>query len=454
MLIRLRVEGFRNLLDVDLRPGAFTCLSGRNGAGKSGIFDALRFLCALAHGPIEEAVAGLGPPGEDPPLEPAQLLTSYGSWRARQLRLTAELIVDRRVEDDYGVACETATTALRYTVALRPGPAGGLVLCEEQLLPMGVAVTRRGLGFPSKPSFRKAIAGRRAAPFISTGDGGQVRVHHEGHGGRRFPAARASRTALSGLADSGFPAILAVRRELERWRLLACETSALRRSSSYRDPERLGPRGEHLAATLARLERGDSQVTEALAALLRDMGEDAQAVRVVDDPERRLRSIALRGQDGVSRPAWALSGASLRALAIGTGLLEAGAGGLLCLEDPEDGLHPERIPALVALLRKAAVDTSRAAGAANPMRQVLISTRSPRLVRELLPDELVFVEPMEVERGGALSRIGVLRAAAGSWREALRGGAAPRDDPARMSTAPLAADRRGQVTLPFNDPTD
>ncbi len=454
MLTRLRIEGFRNLLDVDLRLGPFTCLSGRNGAGKSGIFEAIRFLCALAAGPIEEAVAGLGPPGEGPPIDPSQVLARYGDWRARQLRLTAELIVDRRVEDDYGVVCETATTALRYTVALRPDPGGGLALCEEQLLPMGVVATRRGLGFPSKPSFRRAIAGRRAAPFISTEAGGQIRVHHEGHGGRRFPAARAARTALSGLADSGFPAILAARRELERWRLLACETSALRRPSGYRDPEHPGPRGEHLAATLARLERGDGRVLEELAALLRDMGEDAQAVRVVEDPERRLRSIALRGQDGTSRPAWALSGATLRALAIGTGLLEAGTGGLLCLEDLEDGLHPERIPALVALLRKAAVDTGRAVGASNPMRQVLISTRSPRLVRELLPDELVFVEPMEVERGGALSRIGVLRAAAGSWREALKSGPSARDDPARAVSPPPASDRCGQIALPLSDPTD
>lgn len=34
MLTRLKVSGFKNLVDVDVRFGPFTCIAGANGVGK------------------------------------------------------------------------------------------------------------------------------------------------------------------------------------------------------------------------------------------------------------------------------------------------------------------------------------------------------------------------------------------------------------------------------------
>src|SRR5215470_12918736 len=55
MLTRLKVSGFKNLIDVDVRFGPFTCIAGANGVGKSNLFDAIRFLSALAERPLIEA---------------------------------------------------------------------------------------------------------------------------------------------------------------------------------------------------------------------------------------------------------------------------------------------------------------------------------------------------------------------------------------------------------------
>lgn len=55
MLTRLRVSGFKNLVDVDVRFGPFTCVAGPNGVGKSNLFDAIRFLSLLADRPLIEA---------------------------------------------------------------------------------------------------------------------------------------------------------------------------------------------------------------------------------------------------------------------------------------------------------------------------------------------------------------------------------------------------------------
>ena len=55
MLTRLIVKGFKNLVDVDIHFGPFTCIAGPNGAGKSNLFDAILFLQALADKPLLEA---------------------------------------------------------------------------------------------------------------------------------------------------------------------------------------------------------------------------------------------------------------------------------------------------------------------------------------------------------------------------------------------------------------
>nr|WP_242046569.1 AAA family ATPase [Cylindrospermum sp. FACHB-282] len=55
MLTRLKVSGFKNLVDVDVRFGPFTCVAGANGVGKSNLFDAIRFLSAIADRPLIDA---------------------------------------------------------------------------------------------------------------------------------------------------------------------------------------------------------------------------------------------------------------------------------------------------------------------------------------------------------------------------------------------------------------
>ena len=63
MLTRLKVSGFKNLVDVDVRFGPFTCVAGPNGVGKSNLFDAIRFLSALADRPLIDAALSVGDEG-------------------------------------------------------------------------------------------------------------------------------------------------------------------------------------------------------------------------------------------------------------------------------------------------------------------------------------------------------------------------------------------------------
>src|SRR3712207_9354874 len=55
MLTRLKVSGFKNLLEVDASFSPFTCIAGGNAVGKSNLFDAIMLLSALADRPLIEA---------------------------------------------------------------------------------------------------------------------------------------------------------------------------------------------------------------------------------------------------------------------------------------------------------------------------------------------------------------------------------------------------------------
>src|SRR6266496_4673590 len=55
MLTRLKVEGFKNLVGVNVHFGTFTCIAGANGVGKSNLFDAIRFLSLTSNYSLLEA---------------------------------------------------------------------------------------------------------------------------------------------------------------------------------------------------------------------------------------------------------------------------------------------------------------------------------------------------------------------------------------------------------------
>lgn len=426
MLTRLRVQGFKNLLDLTVRFGPFTCVAGFNGVGKSNLFDAIRFLQLLAGHPIMEAVQLLREAKGRTP-EPRSLFTSFGHYRSPEIRLTADLILNRQVQDDFGVEAEAAISSVRYTVAFRLNEEERperLELVEESLVPVPLEKARRGLAFPARRDFKTtAITGRRVGDFVSTRkdvEGGpEIKVHQEGHGGRTVPAPKSSRTVVGGLASSDFPTLLAAQREMASWQTLLLEPSAMRAPADYRDPRFIDDRGAYLAAAIERLRRHEEtegQVYASIANRLAELIEDVQEVRVVDDEKIESLTLEVRGRDGVFHPARSLSDGTLRFLVLTTLALDPETTGLICLEEPENGIHPERIPAMVELLRDIAVDPEYAFGDDNPLRQVVVNTHAPVVIENVEPPELVYMESKRVAREGSEGQVAHLRYPAGSWR--------------------------------------
>jgi predicted ATPase len=425
MLTRLRVSGFKNLVDVDVRFGPFTCIAGANGVGKSNLFDAIGFLSALAELPLMEAARSIR---DGRTADVANLFHRVGGRHDETMSFTVEMIIPRLGEDDLGQEAEATITFLRYTVelSLRKSEgslsSGGLVLCKEELKHINIADANQQLLFPHSKEWRQsALRGRRTVPFISTDDHAIIQLHQDrgGSGGGRpapFRASSLPRTVLSSVnAAENRTAVLA-RREMQSWRRLQLEPAALREPDTFATAPRLGSDGSHLAATLFHLANGgasplvqlskhtgapDPSTTYArVANRLTDLIDDVREVGVEVDSQRELWTVFARGKDGTKHPARALSDGTLRFLALAVIEIDPVAQGVLCLEEPENGIHPERIPAMLRLLKEIATVTDDPIGPDNPLRQVIINTHSPAVVSEVDEDSLLFAQLHENVRDG------------------------------------------------------
>lgn len=425
MLTRLHVKGFKNLLDVEIYFGPFTCIAGLNAVGKSNLFDAVRFLHLLTQHPIVEAVQLLREAkGRSP--EPRSLFTAFGDFRAKEFTLSAELLLQREVRDDFGVEATAAISSVRYDVSFRLNEEERperLELTAESLVPLPITSAQRNLRFPAKREFKNSvITGRRVGDFISTinePSGPQIKVHQEGHGGRTVPAPKSSRTVLGGLASSDFPTLLAAHREMESWQTLLLEPSAMRSPADYRDPRVIDNRGAYLPASierLARLSKDKAKIYTAIANRLAELIEDVQELRVSDDPKTETFTLEVRGRDGIFHPARSLSDGTLRFIVLATLAIDPQATGLICLEEPENGIHPERIPVMIQLLRDIAVDPQMAIEADNSLRQVVVNTHSPVVIENVTRDELIYFDMQTVLREKARGQVAWVRVPQDSWR--------------------------------------
>ena len=121
MLTRIEVDGFKNLVDFSLELGPYTCIAGVNGVGKSNIFDAIRFLSLLTDHTINQSALLIRSSEQDTG-EIADLFFSANGNTVNRIRFAAEMIVDRRVVDDFGRPGTPSSTFLRYEVAFRHDP--------------------------------------------------------------------------------------------------------------------------------------------------------------------------------------------------------------------------------------------------------------------------------------------------------------------------------------------
>lgn len=433
MITRLQVSGFKNLIDVDIRFGEFTCIAGPNGSGKSNLFDAIHFLSLCASKTVHEAAAAIR--GEGNPHSDASSLFWHGEDAGnRKMSFRVEMLVPNEALDDLNQIAKATYNFLTYELELgegaKPSAQPPITILKEVLSYIPASKARENLPFHHTPTWRNSLLqsnpGGRRDYFISTAEenGNVVIKRHQDGGSRGKPnpllAAQLPRTVLSTANASESPTALCAKREMESWRMLALEASSLRLPDSLTAPSRMDSHGRHMPATLNRLlqkQNDPERLTSRIANRLTELVEDVHKVELEKDPVRQAFSIYVSNQVQDRVPAMGLSDGTLRFLALAIVEEDPELTGVICLEEPENGIHPKRISAMIELLRDIAVDTKEPVGEDNPLRQVIVNTHSPLVVSEVPEDCLVMAVAWRMPGSRGIYVAPGFAGLSGTWRE-------------------------------------
>lgn len=410
MITRIELDGFKTFQNFRLEPGPFQVIVGVNGTGKSNLFDALRLLARLADADLRTAFQDLrGEAGE--------LFRRLPDGRhSHQITMAVELFIDRRIQDSWGAVAELKFTRLRYEVQIQRRPdAHGLerlYVTHESLTPLvrgSDTWLKRYLG-PERQKWLPKLTGGRSSPFISTSvkDGlATIALHQDGHGGLKSSVAeRVERTILSGITNTEFPHAFAVREEIRSWHFLQLNPEVLRQPGSMLAPTIMAPDGSNLPSTLARMRGEDPLLLKDVSRGLANLVPGIVAIELETDVARDRYLIHARTEDGNTFSSRVLSDGTLRMLALVTLKNDPQHRGVLCFEEPENGVHPFRLQQMAQLLRDLTTDFSDPEQQQFPLRQLLVNTHSPVLAGQPgISTNLLFAQMVQRVQPGQNGRV-------------------------------------------------
>lgn len=398
MLTRLEIDGFKTFEKLDISFSPFTVILGSNAAGKSNLFDAIRLLSNLATRDVAEAFKGMRG-------EPLELFRQTpGDGRVKQMILAAEVLVDPLVRDPWGSEVSLTHTRMRYEITLerREVKAGleRVQVAREEVVPIMRKddVWARAQG-PSKTFRDQYLKYTRQKPWLTTDGTAEslsFSIHQDGKAGRNRPASAAEATVLYSVTNAEFPHLFALREEMRNWRLLQLDPMLLRKPVPATASDVLDIDGANLAAVLARL-KAETATPERSKGVLSDIAMELNSLipGVLDldaqlhDASREYR-IELTMRDRLPYTSRVISDGTLRVLALLTLLHDPRHRGVICFEEPENGVHPGRVRQLVQRLsdmvstpgeHESSSDTSNDI---SPLCQLLLNSHSPVVLSALL----------------------------------------------------------------------
>lgn len=397
LITRIEIDGFKTFdrFSADLRP--FVAVVGPNATGKSNLFDALKFLSRLAQVDVRQAMQELRG-------EPEELFRQTTSGNQTVMKFAIEVLLPTHGVDDFGADFETPAQRLRYEIAIemREEP-HGIFVTHEDCRVIRAEDDKIAFQTPAKIS----RSGRKT-PFLETEKDPQGRsrvftlrqdgVAESGTSKRgnplQLPAAEASRSALSTIATSEFRHLYALKKLIAGPQFLEINPSEARRANDRFEVKRLKSNASNLAASLAEIQRL-SATSNRPAGAIADISADlamlipqVKSVRVLDDPKSREYAFDVEVSDGISFSSRVISDGTIRLLALLAVINDPNRQGILCFEEPENGVHEGRIPDLINLLREA----TEVQDEDGDYFQVLLNTHSPAVMRALQPKEVLFAD--------------------------------------------------------------
>ncbi|WP_370943850.1 AAA family ATPase [Amycolatopsis sp. cg5] len=415
MLTRIEIDGFKSFDQFGLDLPPFLVVLGQNASGKSNLFDAIRLLSRLVTAP--SVLDGFS----DARGELKEQFRRLGDGSSvTRMRFAAEMLLEPTVIDKFGKQVQIRYTRIRYELEIR------LVVEEDGfVMPYVEREFATSLLNPGSPLLETHQVPDDAQLFALRDEDTNTFVDF-------LPADAAEGTVLSTIGSAGdFPSLFATRKEIESWRFLQLDPVALRKPSTPdQRGEQLESTGANLARVLRRIERATKrEFGSGLDDIAVDLVNVVRGVSRVDVTENAAGQweVHLTTRDGRISARVASDG-TLRVLALLAAIHDPQYRGLLCFEEPENGIFPQRLRVLVQALKESITEVLPG----EPRAQLLLSSHSPLMLFELDPVDIVVmdlvtrVRPEEpgasqVSRARVLAESGELETVSPYERQALPG---------------------------------
>ena len=390
MITYLKINGFKSFHNFEMEFTPFTVIAGANASGKSNLFDALTLLSRVAE------TDNLKRTFNEQRGEFIELFTQFGDDNyASEMEFVVDMLVNKNVNDAWGSNSKLKYTRLRYELSIKRilNTTGieDLAVSKENLFTLKHQEDTWVSGIIPKKTLEywrpKVVTGKRGIPYIQTvyeNDLAIIQVPQDGTTGnkRRFPLGNASKTVLSSFDTTDFPHVLAAKEEMKSWKFLQLNPEDLRQATNKNNGEDvISVSGKNLAAALYRIKQENAYSLKEISRKLNTFLPNFIEVDVLDDNENKQYLIKLKDVDKKEFSSRVLSEGTLRILALCILEYDDKHTGLLCFEEPENGIHPFRIKAMTELLKDLSVDFNEVDV---PLRQVIVNTHSPVLVGNML----------------------------------------------------------------------
>ncbi len=338
---RLKIKNFKSIDSLEINGLApFSVFAGPNGSGKSNFFDALSFVSTFIVSGIELALRAHG---------------GYDNIRS------AKLLPDSPHTFSLEISCALSNLLLKKSVAvvdysLSIHDLDSTPTIEESLSIDG----NEWLARKGKEIITMKLLGRENTPFnIASGN----------HSALPFFLIPSLTTLLSNI-------------RLYRIDPLGAAAPSL----SDQDPSLLDRKGRNLARVLNRMERNED-LRETILDLMQMIVPGIEGIQTAKQEIDSSTAILFK-EAGTARrfPAHMVSDGTVYALSLLVAVLDAKEDdGIILIEEPERGLHPKAIQALIDLIRDKAT----------PNRPIWLTTHSESVVRRLRLEELVLVDKQD-----------------------------------------------------------
>jgi predicted ATPase len=352
MINQIAVSGYRSLRDLTLALGGLTIITGPNGSGKSSFYRALRLMNDIAHGGIIRSLAAEGG-------LPSTLWAGPEAF-ARAVKQGQHPVEGTRRR--HPVALKLGFAGDDYSYAIELGlPTGGFFALDPE-------IKMEVLWIGAQPGRNNVLAERH---------GPSVRLRDKTGSWQQAETGLATYDSMMTHCADPREAqeLLIVRERMRAWRFYDhlrtdVEAPARRPQIGTRTPALAGDGADFAAAIQTIREVGDAEAFDATV----EHAFPGHAIEIA--VTRSYFEVEMR-QPGLLRPLKAaeLSEGTLKFLLLAAALFSPRPPGLMVLNEPENSLHVDLIPAL-----------ARAIGEAAARSQIILVTHSEALIGNLLAD--------------------------------------------------------------------